>query len=75
LFFQHAVKVQDGVYYCPHNDFFAFDIHNGYTYLDYDDFVEIMQKSGFMYAEALRRGTLEEALRYPNTFQTTIPDK
>jgi protein associated with RNAse G/E len=73
--YKTATKVQQGVYYCPHNEFFAFDLHDGSKYLDYDIAVKIFQEAKLFYAESLFIGTLEEALKYPNTFTTTLPAK
>jgi Rnl2 family RNA ligase len=69
-----AVKVQKGVEYTPHNEFYAFDIKlNGTTYLDTDIVNEIFEETGFFYAKILFQGTLEEALRFPNVFNSKIP--
>ncbi|MDR2238661.1 MAG: RNA ligase, Rnl2 family [Chryseobacterium sp.] len=69
-----AVKVQAGVEYAPHNEFYAFDIKlNGTTYLDTDTANQIFKETGFFYAEILFQGTLEEALKYPNVFNSKIP--
>lgn len=70
-----AMKVQAGVYYCPHNEFYAFDLHDGTKYLDYDVAVKIFAEAKFFYAEPLFIGSLDDALKYPNTFQTTLPAK
>lgn len=69
-----AVKVQKGIEYTPHNDFYAFDIKlNGVTYLDTDVINPIFEETGFFYAQTLFQGTLEEALRFPNVFNSKIP--
>ncbi|WP_185288938.1 RNA ligase, Rnl2 family [Chryseobacterium lactis] len=69
-----AVKVQKGIEYAPHNDFYAFDIKlNGITYLDTEVINEIFEETGFFYAKTLFQGTLEEALRFPNVFNSKIP--
>ncbi|RLJ23547.1 Rnl2 family RNA ligase [Chryseobacterium sp. 7] len=69
-----AVKVQKGIEYAPHNEFYAFDIKlNGITYLDTEVVNHIFEKTGFFYAKILFQGTLEEALRYPNVFNSKIP--
>ncbi|WP_276877339.1 RNA ligase, Rnl2 family [Chryseobacterium joostei] len=69
-----AVRVQKGIEYAPYNEFYAFDIKlNGVTYLDTDIVNEIFEKTGFFYAKTLFQGTLEEALRFPNVFNSKIP--
>lgn len=69
-----AVRVQKGIEYAPYNEFYAFDIKlNGVMYLDTDIVNEIFEKTGFFYAKTLFQGTLEEALRFPNVFNSKIP--
>jgi len=69
-----AVKVQAGVEYAPYNEFYAFDIKlNGTTYLDTDKANQIFEETGFFYAKILFQGTLEDALKYPNAFNSEIP--
>lgn len=69
-----AVKVQKGIEYAPHNEFYAFDIKlNGTTYLDIDITNQIFEETGFFYAKILFQGTLEEALKFPNDFDSKIP--
>lgn len=69
-----AIKVQKGVEYAPHNEFYAFDIKlNGTTYLDTDFVNQIFEETGFFYAKILFQGALNEALNYPNTFDSKIP--
>ncbi|MCI3939022.1 RNA ligase, Rnl2 family [Chryseobacterium aahli] len=69
-----AVKVQKGIDYAPHNEFYGFDIKlNGTTYLDTDLVNKIFEETGFFYAKILFQGTLEEALKFPNVFDSKIP--
>ncbi|AZB19766.1 RNA ligase, Rnl2 family [Chryseobacterium indologenes] len=69
-----AVRVQKGIEYAPYNEFYAFDIKlNGVTYLDTDIINIIFEKTGFFYAKTLFQGTLEEALKFPNVFNSKIP--
>ncbi|MDF2553049.1 MAG: hypothetical protein K0R77_2324 [Chryseobacterium sp.] len=71
---KEAIKVQKGVEYAPHNEFYAFDIKlNGTTYLDTDLVNQIFEETGFFYAKILFQGTLEEALKFPNVFDSKIP--
>lgn len=69
-----AIKVQKGVEYAPHNEFYGFDIKlNGTTYLDTDLVNQIFKETGFFYAKILFQGTLDEALKFPNVFDSKIP--
>lgn len=69
-----AIKVQKGVEYAPYNEFYAFDIKlNGTTYLDTDLVNQIFGETGFFYAKILFQGTLDEALKFPNVFDSKIP--
>ncbi|ANF49877.1 hypothetical protein A0O34_04685 [Chryseobacterium glaciei] len=69
-----AIKVQKGVEYAPYNEFYAFDIKlNGTTYLDTDLVNQIFEETGFFYAKILFQGTLDEALKFSNVFDSKIP--
>lgn len=69
-----AHKVQKGIAYCPHNDFYAFDILlNNEQYLAVDKANDIFEQLDWVYAKTLFQGKLEEALKYPNDFESTIP--
>ena len=69
-----AIKVQKGVEYAPYNEFYAFDIKlNGITYLDTDLVNQIFEETDFFYAKILFQGTLDEALKFPNVFDSKIP--
>lgn len=69
-----VVKVQKGIQYAPHNEFYGFDIKlNGITYLDTDRVNQIFEETGFFYAKILFQGSLEEALTFPNVFDSKIP--
>jgi len=68
--------VQRGIYYCPSNDFYAFDILiNGESYLDTETMNQLFKKHKFHYAKTLFKGNLTECLSYPNAFKTTIPQE
>ena len=68
------MKVQKGIEYAPYNEFYAFDIKlNGITYLNTDVVNRIFEETGFFYAKILFQGTLEEALKFPNVFNSQIP--
>ncbi|AYN00022.1 RNA ligase family protein [Chryseobacterium sp. 3008163] len=71
---KNAIKVQKGVEYAPHNEFYGFDIKlNGTTYLDTGLVNQIFEETGFFYAKILFQGTLDEALKFPNVFDSKIP--
>ena len=68
--------IQKGVFYCPRHDFYGFDIYvytpNEAFYLDVDTTNRIFAEAGFLYAETLFEGTLDECLAYPNAFPSTL---
>lgn len=78
-------RVQREVDYCPHNDFYAFDIatsnttrisHDSFTFMDYHSFTAVCGAHNVPYAKALFVGKLEDALewsRRTNADLTTIP--
>jgi Rnl2 family RNA ligase len=67
--------VQKGIYYSNTYGFFAFDLHDGHGYLDFDLAERIFKEASFFYAEPLFRGTFEECLNYPHEFTTTLPKR
>jgi Rnl2 family RNA ligase len=70
-----AFKVQKGVFYAPYNEFYAFDIMiNQAFYLNVIEANALFEDHGFFYAKTLFRGTLKEALEYPNAFDSKIPE-
>ncbi len=71
-----AIKVQKGIYYSPHNHFFAFDIMiNAEQCLDVKDTNRYFVREGLLHAKTLFEGNLSECLAFPNEFNTTIPDE
>jgi Rnl2 family RNA ligase len=71
--------VQKGIYYCPYQTFYGFDIALCYEdgsreWLNPDEVAEVYRENHIFYARSLFRGTLEECLKFPNTFQTHIPE-
>lgn len=69
-----AKLVQQGIYYCPHNDFYAFDILlDNEQYLEVEIATQYFQDFGFIHAKSLFKGRLNDCLAYPNTFKTTLP--
>lgn len=70
-----AMKVQKGVFYAPYNEFYAFDIMiNQEFYLNVNEANTLFEAHEFFYAKTLFRGTLKEALDYPNAFDSNIPE-
>lgn len=68
-----AIKVQKGIFYCPHNSFYGFDIMiNQEQYLSVDKAAQLFKKEGIAHAETLFRGSLDECLKYPNDNQSVI---
>ncbi|KAL9645321.1 hypothetical protein ABK040_002520 [Willaertia magna] len=87
-FEERKVHIQKGVYYCPHYDFYAFDISVTFErkdlktgeietfdkWLTFDEADDILEKSGFkVRAKALFRGSLQDCLNFNVYFNTTIP--
>lgn len=71
---KEAIKVQKGIDYNPNNDFYAFDIKiNENEFLDVELANEFFETIGFFYAKTLFKGSLKEALEYPNEFNSLIP--
>ncbi|KAF0978337.1 hypothetical protein FDP41_002852 [Naegleria fowleri] len=71
--------IQKGVYYCPHYDFYVFDVfcsfENGEEKWAVFDHVDpLLEKADFrVRAKPLIRGTLEECLSFDIEFNTTLP--
>lgn len=69
-----AQLVQHGIYYCPTNEFYVFDIMiDNKKYLDTVTANVLFEKHKFVYAKTLFTGSLSDCLTYSNTFKTTIP--
>lgn len=72
---QGAIKVQKGIDYSPENDFYAFDIKvDNSHYLNVDLANKLFEKTGFFYAKTLFKGSLTDCLKYPNDFNSLIPE-
>ena len=71
-------KIQKRVQYIPYTDFIVFDIlvtqNNNKYFLNWDEVKELATKFGFKVVPELFRGTFEECLKYPNLFNTKIPE-
>ncbi len=73
-----VVSVQKEIAYSPDLEFCGFDVHVTFSdgkrmFLTVDDRNEVLEKAGFMASISLFRGSLDECLKYPNKFPTTIP--
>lgn len=64
--------VQKGVFYCPEQRFYCFDIRVNEHYISYTDMELACQQAGLLYAEPLFLGTFDECLAYPNDGPSTI---
>lgn len=72
--------VQREVVYCPDLKFIAYDVaivqgQKPKVYLDYDLCMELFTTCGFLYAEPLLIGSLQNMLDYPLGFESKLPDK
>ena len=67
-----ATRIQKGIFYSPHNEFYAIDVSVNEMLLDIDTFTRVMEKTGFLFARTIFSGTFEECLNYPNTFSSQI---
>lgn len=75
-----AKRVQDRIQYCPHNDFYVFDIYimdenskfNSF-YLSHSMLEALCENEGLLYAKSIFTGTFDECLKFDNRFITTIP--
>ncbi len=71
--------IQKGVSYSPSHEFYGFDIYlykNGEgCYLPLEQVNRLFERAGLLHAETLFSGTLDECLKYPNAFQSTIAPK
>lgn len=69
--------IQKGVFYTPTHEFYGFDIYifdaQEAKYLSVTETNEIFEQEGFFYARTLFRGSLAECLKYPNQFESFIP--
>jgi len=73
-----TMVIQKGVYYCPNHEFYAFDLYvsveESGRYLTVDEANNFFEQGNFFYAKTLCRGTLNECMQYPNSFQSQISD-
>lgn len=79
----NQTKVQNGVWYSPTNEFYLFDImvtfvDESYAYLPYKEMMNYIETvldndPSFLVAQPLFIGSFDEALKFTNEFNTTIP--
>jgi len=74
----HASQVQKGIFYSPNNLFYCFDIKvqntdEHWNYLDEMCKGELCMKHNILWDNPLAEGTFEECLKYPNAFDSIIP--
>lgn len=70
---KQSVVIQKGIYYCPSNEFYAFDIMlDNHQYLSVNQANEIFDQANFFYARTLFTGSFNDALNYSNTFESKI---
>lgn len=68
-----AMRIQKGVFYTPDNLFYAFDLRVDDEYFGVDKANTLFAEVDLLHAQTLFRGSLEEALDYPNAFNSTLP--
>lgn len=66
--------VQDKLFYYQDIGFYSFDVKINGEFINYYSAYHILDSAGFQPAEILFEGTFEECMKYPNDFQTTIPE-
>lgn len=71
---KNAARVQKGIAYTPDNEFYAFDMVIDGQLVPKELFVEYCRDKFFI-AESIFEGTLDECLKYPNSFPSTIPER
>ncbi len=71
--YKDAIQVQKEVLYCPHNDFYGFDIQVDGVYLDVDECNKAFDLFKIPRAQTLFKGSFDECINYNNKFITTIP--
>jgi Rnl2 family RNA ligase len=67
-----GTKVQKGVYYCPMNDFYLFDITFNGRFMTFNAVEKIGKKYGFIYAESLFMGSFEDCLNFDPVFEDPL---
>lgn len=72
------IPVQQGIYYSPQVEFMVFDVciekfDNTFEWLTYKTYSEELDKVSIPYVAPLFEGSFEDAVKFNNHFETTIP--
>jgi Rnl2 family RNA ligase len=70
-----VTKVQKGVFYGPNNYFYGFDIVADGQWLDALTVEKLYAQFGFLHAKTLFCGSFEDAMKYPNEFDSKVPEQ
>lgn len=71
---REAVAVQKGIAYSPNNLFYAFDILlNADRFLSVEEANSLFESEQLLHAKTLFKGSIQDCLKYPNDFDSTIP--
>ena len=71
----NSVKhIQKGIWYSPNIGFYVFDIMLNGKFLPMDEVVLLCKEVDLFHAKILFEGTFDECIKYPNEFQTKIPE-
>lgn len=71
----NAVRVQKGVFYCPHNDVRFFDLCIDGEYTNIDTMHYHMNRCRLPYAKTIFRGEFDECLNYSCEFESKIHEE
>ena len=72
--------IQSGIHYCPHHDFYAFDVLLGFengkqSWAVFNNVDPLLDECGFkVRAQPLFKGTLDECLEFDVKFNTKLPE-
>ena len=75
-----AKAIQNGIHYCPHHDFYAFDVLMTFesgkqVWALFNNIDSLLDECGFkVRAQQLFKGSLEECLEYDVKFNTKLPE-
>jgi Rnl2 family RNA ligase len=78
---KNSKKVQNRINYCPHNDFYVFDIAVPNTETDSLNFIDAIEfemacaNTDLLFAKSLFSGTFDECLQFDINFNSTIPQR
>lgn len=73
---QGVQYVQKGLWYCPHYEFYCFDLCVNGKHLPFEKMHQILKDQGWLVAEPLCQGSFEEVSQFDvESFKTTIPSR